>query len=77
MPLFTDISKLDRCEIIALTNALSVALAEGLDMDDLNMLGNILATIGSFLMTFGSISTATDKPDTNSQSDIPSAAENG
>ena len=55
MLLFTGISKLDRCEIIALTNALSAALAEGLDMDDLNMLGNILATIGSVLMTFGSV----------------------
>ena len=54
MGLFTGISKLDRCEILALTDSISLALAEGLNSDDQNMLGNLLVTIGSVIMTFAS-----------------------
>ena len=54
------ISKLNRCEIIALTNSVAVILSEGLSDDDTDMLGNILSTIGSLLSTFASISGDSD-----------------
>jgi len=56
MSCLSGISSLNKCSQLALINSLSLVLSEGLDNDDLNMLGNILATIGSVLMTFGSIS---------------------
>ena len=55
MSCFAGISLLNKCEITALTVVLSLALSEGLDTDDLNALGNLLATVGSFLNTYGSL----------------------
>jgi len=55
------ISRLNRCEILALTDAVSVILSEGLDNDDLNMLGNLLATIASVISTFASIEEKKEK----------------
>ena len=64
MPLFTGASQLSRAEVVALTNALAVALSEGLDNDDLNALGNLLSSISNLMLTFASLSpngTATDR----------------
>ncbi|MCL2754538.1 MAG: hypothetical protein FWD35_02320 [Oscillospiraceae bacterium] len=52
---FRGISCMSRCEILALTSALSLALAEGLEDEDMEMLGNLLSTVGSMIATFGSI----------------------
>ena len=52
---FSGISLLSRFEVLAITDALSLALAEGLNSDDLNTLGNVLATVGSVLMTFDAL----------------------
>ena len=52
---FKGISRLNRCEILALTDAVSVLLSDGLDEDDMNMLGNLLAAIGGVISTFASI----------------------
>jgi hypothetical protein len=53
---FKGIGKLNRCEIIALTNSAAVLLSDGLEEDDLDMLGNIISTIGSIISTFAAIS---------------------
>jgi len=49
------ISCLSRCEILALSNAAALALASDLNDEDLDMLGNIISTIGSILSTFSAI----------------------
>lgn len=46
---------MNRCEILALVDAVSLLLAEGLSDEDLDMLGNVLSTIGSFISTFSTI----------------------
>ena len=58
---------MNRCEILALTNSLSILLSEGLDNDDLNMLGNLLSAVGSVIATFGSIDTH-ESPQNNPKS---------
>ena len=60
MSCFSGIGSLDKGEIVAVVNAASLVLAEGLNNDDLNMLGNILATVGSVLMTFASVNDHTE-----------------
>ena len=60
MPLFAGISKLSRCEIIVLTDAISLSFTEGLDVDDQNVLGNLLVAIGSVIMTLASLKPAQD-----------------
>ena len=52
---FTGISKLHKCEILALVNALALALSEGLDEEDLETLGNLLTTIGDTIALFASV----------------------
>jgi hypothetical protein len=52
------ISKLNRCEIIALTNSAAVLLSSGLDEDDMDMLGNVVSAIGSLISTFAAIEEA-------------------
>ena len=59
MSCFSGISSLSRCEIIVLTDSLSLALSEGLNNDDLNTLGNLLASISSVIMTFAALNTDT------------------
>jgi hypothetical protein len=59
------IGKLNKCEIIALSNSVSLLLSEGLDGDDLDMLGNLLSTIGSILSTFAVISDGVHERDCN------------
>ncbi|MCL2034118.1 MAG: hypothetical protein FWG94_05230 [Oscillospiraceae bacterium] len=58
-----------------MTVALSLALAEGLDTDDLNALGNLLATVGSLIDTFGSLQpaaqTATKTQNDSTRQDFP------
>ena len=54
MSCFKGISYLNRCEIIAITNGVSLLLAEGLDTDDLNALGNLIVSIGGVILSFGS-----------------------
>ncbi|MCL1903259.1 MAG: hypothetical protein FWF94_02435 [Oscillospiraceae bacterium] len=49
------ISNLNRCEIIALTNSVALILADGLDNDDLTMLGSILNAIADTISAFGAI----------------------
>ena len=49
------ISKLSRCEIIALVSSASLLLSEGLDDEDMDMLGSLLASIGDMISTFGAI----------------------
>jgi len=61
---FKGISKLGRCEILTLTNAVSVLLAEGLDDEDLDMLGNLLSAIGGVLSTFALVEEAQNKKKT-------------
>jgi len=65
MSCFTGISKLNRCEISALTVALALALSEGLDIDDINTLGNLLAAVGALMMTFGSLKNSNASNDSN------------
>ena len=55
MSCFSGISSLNRCEIVALADAVSLALSEGLDNDDLNTLGNLLVSIGSVMTTFATL----------------------
>ena len=52
MAFFTGISSINKCDIIAIIDSTSIALSEGLDSDDLNMLGNLIVAIGSNIMTF-------------------------
>jgi hypothetical protein len=66
MSCFNGISKLNRCEILALTNAVSMLLADGLDDDDLNMLGNLLSAIGGIIATFGAIAETSEPKETAS-----------
>jgi len=53
--LLSGISKLNRAEILALANAFTLVLSEGLDDQDLNTAGNLLMTIGSLIVTFPSL----------------------
>ncbi|MCL2634074.1 MAG: hypothetical protein FWD34_06120 [Oscillospiraceae bacterium] len=55
------ISRLNKCEILGITDAASMLLSEGLDNDDLNMLGNLLIAIGSVIVTFASIQEKKDE----------------
>ena len=55
MPVFTEISSLNRCEITALIDAFSLSLAKGLSDDDLNTAGNFLVAVGSVMMTYGAL----------------------
>jgi len=55
MVILSGISSLNKCEIITLSDSISVALSEGLDNDDLSMLGNLLMSIGSNIVTYASI----------------------
>ena len=52
---FTGISKLNRCEILTIINSLSILLSEGLEEEDLDMLGSILSTLGDIISTFAVI----------------------
>ena len=61
MSCFSGISSLNKCQSLAVINSVSLLLAEGLNADDLNMLGNILATVGSVLMTFGGVNDKQDE----------------
>ena len=60
MSCFKGISLLSRCDVLALTDALSLALTDGLNVNDLNTLGNLLMTVGSFMTTFGALNAAPD-----------------
>ena len=55
MSYFSGISKLSRCELLTLTNTLSIALSKELNQDDLNVLGNLVVSIGSIILTFGAL----------------------
>jgi hypothetical protein len=54
---FKGISLLNRCEILALVDSVSLALSDDLSQDDLNALGNLIVTIGSTMLTFATLST--------------------
>jgi hypothetical protein len=49
------ISKLSRCEILALISSVSMILSEGLDDDDLAMLSVLLNALGDTVGAFGAI----------------------
>jgi len=55
MSCFSGISSLDKCQILAAVNSVSSLLSKDLNNDDLDMLGNILATIGNILMAFACV----------------------
>ena len=55
MALFSGISRLSRGEILALTDAFSATLSDGLNTDDLNTLGNLIVSIGSIMLTFAAL----------------------
>ena len=59
MSCFKGISSMNKCEVLALTDAISVALSDGLITEDLNVLGNLLMTIGSVITTFAALPAAT------------------
>lgn len=63
MGCFSGISSLSRCEILALANALSVALSEGLSAEDLDTLGNLLTAISGIMTTFATIEITPEPPD--------------
>ena len=52
MNIFTGISRLERCQQLALINGLALWLADGLNDDDLNAFSNILTAAGALLLTF-------------------------
>ena len=54
MNVFQGISQINRGEIIALADVLSLALSEGLDSDDQNMLGSLLTVVGDLITAFAS-----------------------
>lgn len=56
MACFSGISSLSRCEVLALTNALSVAFSDGLSNEDLNALGTLLVAISSIILAFAALS---------------------
>ena len=55
MPLFTGISSLNRCEILALIDSFSLALSDGLNAEDLNATGNFLVAVGSVMLTYATL----------------------
>jgi hypothetical protein len=59
------IGKLNRCEILALINSVSMILSEGLDEEDMEMLGGLLSTIGDTISVFAAV--ANDTPPTESK----------
>ena len=65
MSCFSGISSLNKCETLAGINTVTALLSKDLSNDDLNMLGNILVSIGSILMTFGSINDKQDNQKTD------------
>ena len=62
MSCFSGISLLDRCEIIAITDSLALALSEGLNSDDISTLGNLLMAIGSLIVLFPGTEQDTKNP---------------
>ena len=58
MAFFTGTATLSKREIVALADAVSVALSEGLSTDDMNAAGNLIVTIGGMMLTFASLETA-------------------
>jgi hypothetical protein len=63
MVLFSGISKMSAGETIALINALSVALSDGLSNEDINALGNLVVAVGSVILTIGAL--VDKQPDTD------------
>jgi len=55
MALFSGVSKMSACEILALINALAVALSDDLSNEDINALGNLIVSIGSVMLTIGAL----------------------
>ena|GEM_PF-1704543 len=57
------ISKLSRCELLALVNATALALADGLEEDDLDTLGSFLSSVGDLIGMFASLCEAGESGD--------------
>jgi len=49
------ISKLSRCEILAFINSVSMILSDGLDTEDLSMLGTLFNAVGDTISAFSAI----------------------
>ena len=52
---FKGISKLNRCELLAIINAAVMLFSEGLEYDDLATLGGLFTAIGDTLSVFASV----------------------
>ena len=49
------ISRLSRCEVLAVINSLTMILSQGLDKDDLAALGSLLTALGDTISVFASL----------------------
>jgi hypothetical protein len=58
---FIGISKLNKCEILALINAVSLALTQGLEEEDTEILGGILTSIGDTISLIAAVEGNHDK----------------
>lgn len=65
MSCFKGISSLNKYEILALIDTVSLALSDDLSQDDLNALGNVIVAIGSAMLTFAALSTDQNSTESN------------